>query len=45
MLIWAPGGYSAIPIAPSLVVANGYLFFAAGDGKTGIQSWALPLSP
>lgn len=41
----ASGGYSAIPTPSSLVVANGYLFFAADNGKTGAQPWALPLIP
>jgi hypothetical protein len=41
----APGGYAAIPTPSTLVVANGYLFFAADDGKTGAEPWALPLSP
>lgn len=41
----APGGYSSIPAFSTLTVANGYLFFAADDGKTGLEPWALPLAP
>jgi large repetitive protein len=41
----APGGYAAIPAPSTLVVANGYLFLAADDGKTGPEPWTLPLTP
>ncbi len=41
----APGGFSSLPFFPQLAVAKRFLFFAADDGKTGLESWALPLAP
>jgi ELWxxDGT repeat protein len=47
----APGGFASIPFLgynvplPSLVAANGFLFFGADDGVTGVEPWALPLEP
>ncbi|HEY0553786.1 MAG TPA: ELWxxDGT repeat protein [Thermoanaerobaculia bacterium] len=41
----APGGYSSIPDPSTLAVSNGFLFFTADDGQTGIEPWALRLEP
>ena len=47
----APGGFSSMPFdgydpfPPSFVAANGFLFFGADDGVTGVEPWALPLEP
>ncbi len=42
----APGGFSSILFGQTaLAVSNGYLFFAADDGKTGVEPWALRLEP
>jgi ELWxxDGT repeat protein len=41
----APGGFSALSPDSSLAVANGFLFFGADDGKTGLEPWALRLEP
>ncbi len=41
----APGGYSSIPASATLAVSNGFLFFTADDGQTGLEPWALRLEP
>ena len=41
----APGGFSSMPAYSNFGVANGVLFFAADDGKTGLEPWALRLEP
>jgi ELWxxDGT repeat protein len=41
----APGGFSSIPFPSSFGVANKFLFFAADDGRTGVEPWALRLAP
>jgi ELWxxDGT repeat protein len=41
----APGGYSSIPAPSTLAVSNGFLFFTADDGQTGLEPWALRLEP
>ncbi|HEY4597709.1 MAG TPA: hypothetical protein VIJ02_15020, partial [Thermoanaerobaculia bacterium] len=49
----APGGFASFRFfegyeyssPPSFAVANGFLFFGADDGVTGIEPWVLPLAP
>jgi len=41
----APGGFSSMPADSRFAVANGFLFFAADDSKTGLEPWGLPLEP
>ncbi len=44
----APGGIAALLydyFPGGLAVSNGYLFFAADDGTTGAEPWALRLEP
>jgi ELWxxDGT repeat protein len=47
----APGGFSAFPFyeygfsPSSFALANGFLFFGADDGNTGVEPWVLPLEP
>ncbi|MFL6233967.1 MAG: ELWxxDGT repeat protein [Thermoanaerobaculia bacterium] len=40
-----PGGFTGVSFQYAPIVSNGYLFFAADDGKTGFEPWALPLEP
>jgi ELWxxDGT repeat protein len=42
----APGGLSALPhyyFPGGIAISNGFLFFNADDGTTGVEPWALPL--